>query len=182
MRHRHDRAVRTSLSRCSAATASSAATSANPLFKSGRPGARRLARSAQLLFHPAARPGRPVRFVQADITNAATASAARSRARVRSINLVGVFGRKMEAVHVDGARNVAEAARDAGARALVHVSAIGADPQSQSELRPHQGRGRARRPQGLPRARRSSARRWCSGPRTISPTASRRWRGCPSFR
>ena len=48
------------------------------------------------------------------------------------INLCGVFGRGMQAVHVDGARNVAEAARDMGAGALVQVSAIGADPQSPS--------------------------------------------------
>jgi uncharacterized protein YbjT (DUF2867 family) len=48
------------------------------------------------------------------------------------INLCGVFGRGMQAVHVDGARNVAEAARDMGVGALVQVSAIGADPQSPS--------------------------------------------------
>src|SRR5579884_1975102 len=38
----------------------------------------------------------------------------------------------MRAVHVDGARNVAEAARDVGAKSLVHISAIGADVHSQS--------------------------------------------------
>ena len=48
------------------------------------------------------------------------------------VNLCGVFGAKMREVHVDGARNVAEAVRDLGAGALVHISAIGASLQSQS--------------------------------------------------
>jgi NADH dehydrogenase len=38
----------------------------------------------------------------------------------------------MQSVHVDGARNVAEEAKKAGASALVHVSAIGADAHSPS--------------------------------------------------
>jgi len=48
------------------------------------------------------------------------------------INLTGVFGRAMHSVHVEGARNVAEAARDAGAASLVHISAIGADPDAEA--------------------------------------------------
>jgi uncharacterized protein YbjT (DUF2867 family) len=36
-------------------------------------------------------------------------------------------------VHVEGARNVAEAAREAGCGALVHVSAIGADASGESD-------------------------------------------------
>ena len=48
------------------------------------------------------------------------------------VNLCGVFGAKMREVHVDGGRNVAEAVRDLGAGALVHISAIGASLQSQS--------------------------------------------------
>ena len=47
----------------------------------------------------------------------------------------------MRATHVDGARNVAEAARDAGAGALVHVSAIGADPASESNYGRSKGEG-----------------------------------------
>ena len=70
-------------------------------------------------------------FEKADITHAASVrNAVKSATAV--INLCGVFGRAMHAVHVDGARNVAEAARDAGAAALVHVSAIGASLESQS--------------------------------------------------
>jgi uncharacterized protein YbjT (DUF2867 family) len=52
------------------------------------------------------------------------------------VNLVGILFPKgkqtFEAVQDEGARHVAEAARNAGARALVHVSAIGADPHSPS--------------------------------------------------
>jgi NADH dehydrogenase len=50
------------------------------------------------------------------------------------VNLVGVLApsgaQSFEAVHVDGARAIARAAREAGAEHLVHVSAIGADPAS----------------------------------------------------
>src|SRR4051794_10543817 len=70
-------------------------------------------------------------FVKADITDAESVRRAVDSASA-VINLVGIFGRKMQSVHVDGARNVAEAARSAGAGALVDISAIGADPKSQS--------------------------------------------------
>lgn len=48
------------------------------------------------------------------------------------VNLVGAMGRSMAAVHVEGARNAATAAAAAGARAMVQVSAIGADAGSPS--------------------------------------------------
>jgi uncharacterized protein YbjT (DUF2867 family) len=52
------------------------------------------------------------------------------------INLVGILfqaGRqRFDAVHAQGAANVATAAAAAGVRTLAHVSAIGADPQSPS--------------------------------------------------
>jgi NADH dehydrogenase len=79
-------------------------------------------------------------FVRADITKPDEVRAALKSATV-AINLVGVFGKKMQAVHVDGARNVAEAARDIGADAVVHVSAIGADPESPSDYGRTKGRG-----------------------------------------
>lgn len=47
------------------------------------------------------------------------------------VNLVGSFAR-MQAINADGAGAVARAAADAGAVALVHVSAIGADAESPS--------------------------------------------------
>ena len=58
------------------------------------------------------------------------------------INLVGSF-KGMHAAHVDGARNVAEAAREAGARSLVHISAIGADGNSEAEYSRTKGLGEA---------------------------------------
>jgi uncharacterized protein YbjT (DUF2867 family) len=52
------------------------------------------------------------------------------------VNLVGILAQsgkqRFDAVQDEGARHVAEAARAAGAKALVHVSAIGADPDSPS--------------------------------------------------
>jgi NADH dehydrogenase len=70
-------------------------------------------------------------FAKADITNAdSVAKAVKDASAV--INLCGVFGRAMRSVHVDGARNVAQAAAATGAGALVHVSAIGADRASPS--------------------------------------------------
>lgn len=73
--------------------------------------------------------------VQANIRDAGSvARAVHGAAMV--INLVGIgyeSGRqRFRAVHVAGARHVAEAASSAGARALVHMSALGADPESPS--------------------------------------------------
>lgn len=48
------------------------------------------------------------------------------------INLVGILKGDFEAVHHIGAENVARAAAGAGAEALVHVSAIGAEAESAS--------------------------------------------------
>jgi NADH dehydrogenase len=59
------------------------------------------------------------------------------------VNLCGVFGRAMHRVHVDGARNVAEAARDEGAAALVQISAVGADANAQSNYGRTKGEGEA---------------------------------------
>lgn len=70
-------------------------------------------------------------FERADVTDPGSVSNA-VKSATAVINLCGAFGRNMHAVHVDGARNVAEAARDAGAKALVHVSAIGASLEAES--------------------------------------------------
>jgi uncharacterized protein YbjT (DUF2867 family) len=70
-------------------------------------------------------------FEKADITNLESVrNAVKSATAV--INLCGVFGHAMHKIHVEGAQNVAEAAGEAGAGALVHVSAIGASLESQS--------------------------------------------------
>ncbi len=62
------------------------------------------------------------------------------------VNLVGILGesgkQRFDAVHVEGARAIAKAARKAGAR-LVHMSAIGADRQSASNYARSKGEGEA---------------------------------------
>lgn len=70
-------------------------------------------------------------FVAADVTKPDTVTRAVQGSDV-VINLVGLLSGKLEAVHVEGARTIAQAAKAAGATALVHVSAIGADPASSS--------------------------------------------------
>ena len=83
-----------------------------------------------------------IQFVRADVTDPDEAAAAVRNADA-VINLVGILKGDFEAVHVDGARNVAEAAAAAGAGALVHVSAIGADPDSESDYGRTKGEGEA---------------------------------------
>ncbi len=81
-------------------------------------------------------------FVAADIRKADTVA----RALAGSdgvINLVGILKGDFQAFHVDGARNVAEAAAAAGVTALVQVSAIGADPLSPSAYGKSKGEGEA---------------------------------------
>jgi uncharacterized protein YbjT (DUF2867 family) len=90
-------------------------------------------------------------FVQADLTNRRSVQRA-VEGVAAVINLCGVFGRKMEAVHVEGARHAAEAAKSAGAAALVHVSAIGADPQSESAYGRSKGEGEAAVRKAFPKA------------------------------
>ena len=81
-------------------------------------------------------------FVKADLRNADSVEHA-VRGASAVINLVGVFGKQMQGLHVDGARHVAEAARKAGADALVQVSAINADPASESNYGRTKGEGEA---------------------------------------
>jgi uncharacterized protein YbjT (DUF2867 family) len=57
------------------------------------------------------------------------------------INLVGILKGDFQAFHVDGARNVAQAAANAGVSAMVHVSAIGADAASASAYGRSKGEG-----------------------------------------
>ena len=59
------------------------------------------------------------------------------------VNLVGLLAGDFQRAHVEGARNVAEATARAGAAALVHISAIGADPASPSNYGRTKGEGEA---------------------------------------
>ena len=56
------------------------------------------------------------------------------------VNLVGVF-KDPYAINVEGARNIADAARAAGAHALVHLSAINADASAKSDYGRSKGEG-----------------------------------------
>ncbi|WP_142849019.1 complex I NDUFA9 subunit family protein [Telmatospirillum sp. J64-1] len=74
--------------------------------------------------------------VAADITRPASVAAAVEGAEL-VINLVGILFERgksgFQAVHVDGAANVAKAAKAAGVSRLMHMSALGADKRSQSD-------------------------------------------------
>jgi len=90
-------------------------------------------------------------FVQANITDRASVDRA-VRGATAVVNLCGVFGKSMQSVHVEGARNVAAAARKEGALALVHVSAIGADVNSQSNYGRTKGEGETAVRKAFPKA------------------------------
>ena len=85
-----------------------------------------------------------IHAVQANLRYPASVEAAMRDSHV-AINLVGILAeggaQTFDAVQGAGAAAVARAANAAGAR-MVHVSAIGADENSLSALRPLQGRGR----------------------------------------
>ena len=77
-----------------------------------------------------------IEVVQANVRMPASVARALEGAE-GCVNLVGVMherGRqKFQSVHAMGARNIAEAAKAAGVTRLVHVSAIGADAESESK-------------------------------------------------
>jgi uncharacterized protein YbjT (DUF2867 family) len=78
-------------------------------------------------------------FVWADVTNHESVRRAIEGAWA-VINLTGSFA-KMNAVHAEGARTIAEAAKAAGVQSLVHISAIGADPDGQASYARTKGEG-----------------------------------------
>ena len=80
-------------------------------------------------------------FVTADVRDPASIARA-VKGSDAVINLVGAFD-NMQAVQADGAGHVADAAKAAGVRALVHVSAIGADQGSASAYGRSKGDGEA---------------------------------------
>ncbi|MCP3734937.1 complex I NDUFA9 subunit family protein [Sphingomonas sp. RP10(2022)] len=81
-------------------------------------------------------------FVAADVTRPDTVARAVAGADA-VVNMVGVLAGDFERIHVGGARNVAEAAAAAGVGSLVHMSAIGADPDAPSAYGSSKGRGEA---------------------------------------
>ena len=87
-----------------------------------------------------------VQLTRCDINNPADVAAALVGADA-AINLVGILfetgGRKFQTLHVEGARNIAEAATKAGVQQLVHVSAIGADVDSEALYARTKGEGEA---------------------------------------
>ncbi len=81
-------------------------------------------------------------FVAADVRKPETLARAVAGAD-GVVNLVGILKGDFQALQADGARNVAQAAAQAGASALVQVSAIGADPASASAYGRTKGEGEA---------------------------------------
>lgn len=59
------------------------------------------------------------------------------------VNLVGAFDGDLDAVQGSGAGRIAAMAKEAGASAFVHVSAIGADPESDIAYQSSKGEGEA---------------------------------------
>jgi uncharacterized protein YbjT (DUF2867 family) len=70
------------------------------------------------------------------------------------INLVAVLynsgAQTFDSIHVHGSGAVAEAARDAGAQRLIHMSALGADPDSPSAFARSKAEGEARALHAMP--------------------------------
>lgn len=91
-------------------------------------------RSAAAAGQPEAMAGR-VEAVQADIRDPAAVQAVVAGARA-AVNAVGLYvergGANFRAVHVEGAKHLAEACRRQGVERLLHLSGIGADPASRS--------------------------------------------------
>jgi NADH dehydrogenase len=81
-----------------------------------------------------------IQFVRADVADRGRVAAAVDGADA-VVNLVGILKGDFHKVHVEGARIVAEAAAAASVPALVHVSAIGADPDAAGAYGRSKGEG-----------------------------------------
>ncbi len=86
------------------------------------------------------------RPVKVDVLDPVSVAAAVARADA-VVNAVGHYvekpGASFEDVHVEGAKRVADAAREAGVPRLVHLSGIGSDPEAASPYVRSRGRGEA---------------------------------------
>ena len=78
--------------------------------------------------------------VRCDVTTPQTIAPAMAGADA-AVYLAGAFAGDLNALHVEGARAAAEAAKAAGASAFVHVSALGADARANSTYASTKGRG-----------------------------------------
>jgi NADH dehydrogenase len=86
----------------------------------------------------------PIHPVQANLRypDSVARAVAGADAVVISVGILAHSGRQtFRAVHADGARAVAKAAREAGTTRLVHISSIGADPQARSDYARTKGEG-----------------------------------------
>lgn len=79
-------------------------------------------------------------LLRADVRDAASVARAVAGADA-VVNLVAVLGGPMDAVNYRGAANVAGAAAQTSVKTLVHISAIGADTQSESAYGRSKGQG-----------------------------------------
>lgn len=95
-------------------------------------------RSAHFL-QPLAQVGQ-IGFVRADVMHRGSVRAALDGA-TSAVFLPGVMKGAVRGTHVDGASNVAQEAAAIGARSLVHLSAIGADPKAESDYACTKGEG-----------------------------------------
>lgn len=92
-----------------------------------------------------------IQFVRVDLADKGAVAAALHGSDA-AVNLVGILKGNFHKVHVEGARNVAEAAATAGVPALVHISAISADPDSESAYGRSKGEGEEAVRAAFPRA------------------------------
>jgi NADH dehydrogenase len=93
-------------------------------------------------------------FVKCDVADAESVAAAVMGSSA-VINLTGILfqsGQTFEDVQAEGAANIAQAAAAAGATSLVHVSAIGADAESDSDYAMTKAQGEAAMREAYPNA------------------------------
>jgi len=93
-------------------------------------------------------------FVKCDVAEADSVARALSGADA-AVNLTGILfqsGQTFEEVQAEGAANIAQAAAAAGVAALVHVSAIGADADSESAYAVTKAEGEAAVREAFPNA------------------------------
>lgn len=92
-----------------------------------------------------------VQLMRADVGDADSVARALDGAS-GAVNLVGLLKGNFTRAHVDGPANIGTAAARLGLRALVHVSAIGAAPESRSAYGRTKGEGEAALRAALPAA------------------------------